>query len=115
LTLKNSSRNFELAKKYKVKILVTAQKDLANIWDYISQDNPMNAIEFIHEIEKRILNLNQYPERNPIIPECQILQTKKYHHSIYKQYRIVYRFDSGNVYVIRVFHGSKLLDITTEK
>lgn len=101
--------------KYSVKILSTAQKDIASIWDYISQDNPMNAIEFMDESEKRILNLNIFPERNPIIPECQILQTKEYHHTIFNNYRIVYRFDTDHVYVIRVFHGSKLFDIASEE
>jgi toxin ParE1/3/4 len=104
-----------LPKKYNVQLTSTAQKDLDSIWDYISQDNPLNAIEFIDNIEKIILNLDIFPERNPIIPECQILQTQEYHHTIYKNYRIVYRFDTENVYVIRVFHGSKLLDIATEE
>ena len=113
--LKIFSRNSELPTKYNVKITSTAQKDIENIWDYISQDNPMNAIEFIDEIEKRIFSLDIFPERNPVIPECQILNTQEYHHTIYKNYRIVYRFDSENVYVVRVVHGSKLLEIAARR
>jgi plasmid stabilization system protein ParE len=98
-------------KKYKVKITATAERDIQYIWDYISHDNPQNAGVFITEIEEKIYGLNIFPDRNPIIPEGQILQTKEYRHLIYKNYRIIYRFNQEIVFILRIFHGSKLLDI----
>jgi toxin ParE1/3/4 len=113
--LRSTSRNLELPKKYKVKLTASAQKDLDDIWVFISQNNPLNAIEFLDQIEKRVLGLAIFPERNPIIPEGEVLQAEEYHHTLLKSYRIVYRFDSNNVYVVRIFHGSKLLEIASEE
>lgn len=73
--------------------------------------NPQNAIAFIPEIEEKLNGSNIFPDRNPVIPEGQILQTREYRHLIYKNYRIIYRFNQEIVFILRIFHGSKLLDI----
>ncbi len=108
-----SSGNSGVTKKYKIKITASAQKDIRGIWEYIAQNNPLNAGEFILEIEKRICSLSTSPERNPVIPEGELLQTDQYRHFIYKNYRIVYRVQDEIVYVLRIFHGAKLLDLTS--
>jgi toxin ParE1/3/4 len=102
-----------VTKKYKVKITRTAELDVNYIWDYISQENPENAVTFIKEIEDKVTGLHILPDRNPVIPEGIILQTKEYRHLIYKHYRIIYRITEDTVYILRIFHGSKLLDIAT--
>jgi toxin ParE1/3/4 len=105
--------NFEMIKKYKVKITASAQSDFRTIWDFISQNNPLNAVEFISEIEKRVYDLSILPDRNPIIPEGEFLKSEEYRHVIYKKYRIIYRIRDENVYVLRIFHGSKLLGLNS--
>jgi toxin ParE1/3/4 len=102
-----------VTKKFKVKVTVSAQSDIRTIWDYISQNNPSNARAFINEVEERIYSLSHYPERNPIIPEGEMLQIDVYRHLIYKDYRIVYRVQNENIFILRIFHGSKLLDIAS--
>jgi toxin ParE1/3/4 len=104
-----SLENSEMKKNYKVKITASAQSDFRAIWDYISQDNPSNAAEFVSEIEERVNGLSIFPERNPVIPEGELLKSEEYRHVIYKKYRIIYRIRDENVYVLRIFHGSKLL------
>lgn len=104
-------RNFAVIKKYKVKITLHAQVDTENIWYYISEENPLNAIEFIKKLEEIISGLSHMPERNPVIPEGRLLQTSEYRHVIYKNYRMIYRIEESSVFVLRVFHGSKLFDI----
>lgn len=108
---KGSLKNFDMRKKYKVKIALSAQLDFRIIWDYISQNNPSNASVFISEIEKRILNLSVFPEKHPFIPEGDLVQIAEYRHCIHKKYRIIYRIQKDIVYILRIFHGSKLLDI----
>jgi toxin ParE1/3/4 len=88
----------------------SAQKDIEGIWDYISNDNPLNAIDFIAELEEKIESLRFFPERNPIIPEGDILQTRQYRHIVHKKYRTIYRVEKDVVYILRIFHGAKLLD-----
>jgi toxin ParE1/3/4 len=111
--LKHFLRNFGVTKKYKVKITLSAQSDIRTIWDYVSQLNPSNALVFINEIEERIYALSPYPERSPIIPEGEMLQNDVYRHLIYKDYRIVYRVQNENIFILRIFNGSKLLDMAS--
>ena len=103
-------KTFAMIKEYKVKITASAQSDFRTIWDYISQNNPLNAVAFLSEIEKRIFALSKMPERNPVIPEGEFLKSDDYRHIIYKKYRIIYRIQNENVYILRIFHGSKLLE-----
>ena len=109
--LRTSLGNSAVTKKFKVKITASAQIDFTSIWDYISQNNPSNARTFISEIENKIYALAIFPERNPIIPEGEFFHIEEYRHLIYKDYRIVYRVRGDNVFILRIFHGSKLLDI----
>jgi toxin ParE1/3/4 len=97
-------------KKYKVKITHTAASDLDYIWDYISQDSPHNAVAFLNEMEEKVRGLDIFPDRYPFIPESEILQTKDYRHLIHKSYRSIFKFSHDTVYVMRIFHGAKLLD-----
>lgn len=99
-----------MTEKFKIKIAASAESDLATIWDYISQSNPENAIAFIAEIEKKMRSLVQFPERNPFIPEGEFLGIEEYRHSLYKNYRIIYRIQGGVVHIARIYHGSRLLD-----
>lgn len=107
------SGNSGMTKKYKVKITASAQKDIEYIWDYISQSNPVNAVEFINQIEQKIKGLCELPDRHPLIPESHYIKTHEYRHLIYKQYRIVYRRNEETVFISRIFNGAQLLDIAS--
>jgi len=97
-------------KKYKVFLTQHAQNDLEEIYDYIAADSVGNAENFINALEKRIYSLDTLPERHPLIPENEFFGTD-YRHFIYKKYRIIYRIPNGSVFILRIFHGAKLLDI----
>ena len=99
-----------MQKIYKVIITLTAQKDIEQIWEYISNDSPKDAVNFVQQIEKRMLSLEIFPKRNSLIPENIILNTQ-YRHSVYKNYRIIYRISNYTVYVFRIINSAKLLDI----
>lgn len=97
-------------KSYRVEITATAERDIRDIWDYIAENNPGNAVLFIGQIETKALSLDLFPERHPLVPEDEYLQGK-YRHLIYKEYRIIYRILDDVVYIMRVIHSSRLLDI----
>ncbi len=99
-----------MEKKYKVFLTQHAQNDLEEIYDYIAADSVLNAENFINRLEKRIYSLDTLPERHPLIPENEFFGTG-YRHFIYKKYRIIYRIQNGSVFILRIFHGAKLLDI----
>ena len=94
---------------FKVEITPSAEGDIATIWDYIAQDSLTQANLFIGALETQIKSLIQYPERCPLISENNILGTN-YRHLLYGSYRTIFRISSHSVVVLRVIHGTRLLN-----
>ena len=99
-----------MAKKYKIYISNSAQNDLEHIFFYISADSINNSKKFILELEKRIYSLDRLPERFAYIPENLYFGTD-YRHIAYKEYRVIYKIENFSIYILRVIHVSKLLDL----
>lgn len=99
-----------MAKKYKVNISLTAQNDIEHIFFYIAEDSINNAKNFLLELEERIYSLDTFPERFAYIPENIFFGTS-YRHINHKKYRVIYKIDNNSVYIMRVIHGAKLLDL----
>ena len=99
-----------MAKKYKVNITLNAQKDLEYIFFYNAEDSIIKAKKFILELESKIYSLDTFPERFAYIPENIYFGTH-YRHVTYKKYRVVYKIGNSFVYILRVIHGAKLLDL----
>ena len=95
---------------YQVEITQTAEKDIHHIWEYIAQDTKQAANRFIAELDKQFTALTSNPERCASIPENALLKTN-YKHLIYKQYRMIFRIEKQQVYILRIIHGTKLLVI----
>jgi toxin ParE1/3/4 len=96
--------------KYSVHITQTAETDIEDIWSYIAVDNPAAAEAFILALEKQVGTLEVFPERCPLAPENEVLGSR-YRHLIYGQYRIIYRISGVSVFVLRVIHGARLLEL----
>ena len=99
-----------MKKKYQVNLSQQAQDDLERIFYYIADDNSNNAANFILQLEKKIYSLENFPDRHPLIPENEFFDTN-YRHLIFKKYRIVYRIAEKSVFILRIFHGAKLLNL----
>ena len=99
-----------MTKKYKVTLTQHAQKDLEQIYFYIAADSIKNAANLILELEKNIYSLDTFAERQPLIAENEFFATD-YRHLILKKYRIIYRISEKAVFILRVIHGSRILDV----
>lgn len=95
--------------KFRVRITRTAERDIEEIWNFIAQNSPPAAEQFIDRLEEQIETLEHFPERCPLIPENEILGTR-YRHLLYGNYRSVFRIARRMVHVLRVLHGARLLD-----
>jgi toxin ParE1/3/4 len=95
--------------KFDVEITPAAERDVEEIWTYIADDSPENATAFILRLEEQIDALEQFPIRCPLIPENDILGTT-YRHLIYGAYRTIVRITGTKVFIVRIIHGSRLLD-----
>jgi plasmid stabilization system protein ParE len=97
-------------KKFRVEITEAAEADIAEIWEYIAQDKPDAATAFILRLEEQIGTLENFPERCPLVPENEILGTA-YRHLLYGNYRTIFKIIEYRVIILRILHGSQLLDI----
>ena len=99
-----------MPRKYKVHLTQNGQNDLEHIFFYIASDNLNNAKTFILELEEVIYTLETLPEHCPLIPENIFFKTS-YRHLIYKKYRAIYKISHHSVFILRIIHGSKLLEL----
>lgn len=95
--------------KFLVKIARVAEADVEEIWDFIAQDSADAADRFLRELDRQVASLERFPERCPMIPENTLMGTA-YRHLIYGEYRTIFRASGRTVFVMRVIHGSRLLD-----
>ena len=98
--------------KFRVRISETAERDVEEIWRFISQDSLEVATAFVLHLEERVSTLETFPARCPLIPENELIGTL-YRHLIYGEYRMIFRIAGLIVYVLRVIHSARLLDATT--
>jgi len=94
-----------------VTIIITesAYNDLEDIENYISQDSPLMARRFISKIFDRIDQLYRYPASGKPVPE---IKDNTIRELLLNKYRIIYKIvDEQHINIIRIIHGSRLLDI----
>ena len=94
---------------YSVEITPIAESDVEDIWTYIANDSPANATAFILRLEEQIATLEQSPERCPLIPENEQMGTS-YRHLLNGAYRTIFRIGGETVFILRIIHGSRLLE-----
>lgn len=99
-----------MALKFRVEITPTAESDIGDIGSFIAEESPENATSFILALEQQVLTLESLPERCPLIPENEVLNTRC-RHLIYGNYRTIFRIAGKTVYVLRVIHGARLLEL----
>jgi len=99
-----------VAKKYRVLITKTAEEDIISIFEYISDDNPQATNRWKGEIKSQIASLDEFPMRRSIIPEADVIGFD-YRHIIYGNYRTIFKITEDLVFIMRVFHCSRLLDL----
>ena len=98
--------------RYKIEIAKTAEKDIAEIWEYIARHFSDNAARFVLRLEGKIGALERSPLRCPPIPENALLGTD-YRHLILGEYRVIFRVERTIVFVLRMLHGNRLLDTSS--
>lgn len=99
-----------MPKKFNVDITAAAEADVAEIWEYIAQDDPDAATAFILRLEEQIGTLERFPERCPLARENELLGTA-YRHLVYGNYRTIFKIIKSRVIIMRVLHGARLLDM----
>jgi len=81
--------------------------DLEEIIDYIFQDRESVAIKIYDEIKQVTASFKVNAKRNRIVPELQNIGITNYREIIYKGYRIIYKLETKNIYIIAVIDSRR--------
>ena len=89
-------------KKYNVIWTASAQYDLELVIQYIKIDSAKIAKDIFYEIKHECQELESMPERKRVVPEFQQIGILKYREVIYKRWRVVFKIEDLNVYILIV-------------
>ena len=84
-----------------------ALEDEDNIAAYISKDSPYYASAVVKNILDTADSLDKFPYIGPIVPE---IGEQEFRERFVYSYRLIYRVLNGEVMVVAVIHGRRLLD-----
>ena len=79
---------------------------LIEIEEFIAEDNPHKAIEFINFLIEKTNTIKKNPNIGRVVPE---LSNPLIRELIVKNYRIVYKIDESKIEILTVFEGHKLI------
>lgn len=95
---------------YKVSITAAAARDIEEGARSISRDNPAAAGKWLDDLLGRLGIPEKFPARAPGIPESSAVGGD-YRHLVFGKYRIVFRIRAKTVFIVRVVHSARLLDL----
>ena len=79
---------------------------LQAIKEHIAKEAPRTAAAFVVRLKNHANNLRFFPELGGRIDEQNPFELREI---LYRDYRIVYHYDGKTVFIVDVFHGSRLL------
>ena len=80
----------------------------SEIAEYIAQDNPTAAENWVDAIFAHIEQLKKFPESGRIVPE---INNTFFRELMYGNYRIVYRIEEKRVSILTIRHGKQILPV----
>lgn len=88
----------------RVRFTDAAEDDLEEIADYIAQDDPDIAVEFVMDVREGCLGLVQYPERYPLAGSVTYPDLRR---RPFGNYLIYYRVGLTEVVISRIVHAAR--------
>lgn len=89
----------------KIRFANTAKISLHSAINYILQDNPTAAANFLERVEKTLRRLAKHPESGRRIPEYPELP---YRELLVIPYRFFYRVDGKTIFIVAVWHAAQV-------
>ena len=83
-----------------------ALKKLIEIEEFIAQDSPNRAVDFIDHLVERSSLILDNPEIGRIVPEISNVSLREL---LIESYRLVYRIKTTEIEILTVFEGHRLL------
>ena len=83
-----------------------AQKRLSDITDYIAQDKPRAALNWVELVFDKVENLAAFPNSGRTVPE---LENKQYRELIIGNYRVIYKITEKQIQILTIRNFKQLL------
>jgi addiction module RelE/StbE family toxin len=80
----------------------------SEIAEYIAQDKPSAAENWINTVFSKVEQLKSSPEIGRIVPE---IRNDQFRELIYGNYRIIYRVEKTQLSIFTIRHGKQILPI----
>jgi len=93
--------------RYNVQWTYVAEADLNGVIEFIARGDLSTAVNILNEIRLRAETLCQFPERGRIVPELLAQQVMLYRELLHKSWRIMYRIEADQVYVLAVLDARR--------
>lgn len=84
-----------------------AELRTAEAFEYIAQDRPQAASQWLDRLLELVSTLAEFPERGRVVPE---LAREDIREVILPPYRVIYRRDSKQVIILTVRHSRREFD-----
>jgi len=85
-----------------------ATEKVSEIAGYIAEDKPVAAEKWVDTIFNYVKRLAKFPQMGRAIPEA---NRKEIREILFKNYRIIYRYDKEQITILTVKHGKQILPI----
>ena len=89
-----------------------ALKRTQEIADYIAQDKPVAAREWVEKLFKKAHKLAKLPKSGRVVPEINQAFIREI---IWQNYRIIYKIDSKQIAILTVRHQKQILPLADVK
>jgi addiction module RelE/StbE family toxin len=88
----------------KVRFSREARRDLRRIGDYIAQDSPLRARQFVRELRSRAMQLAENPLAFPLVPRHEHNGIRR---RVFRDYLIFYLIEGEIVHIVHIQHGAQ--------
>ena len=89
----------------KIRFANTAKISLESAINFIHQDNPIAAANFLECVEKTLRRLEKYPDSGRRISEYPELP---YRELLVLPYRFFYKIDGKTIFIVAVWHTAQI-------
>lgn len=80
----------------------------SEIAEYIAQDKPSAAQQWVKSLFLKVEQLKTSPEMGRIVPE---IENNQFRELIFGNYRIIYRIETDRISILTIRHGKQILPI----
>lgn len=101
---------------YRVRIVEEAEKDLAEIIDYVATHDSIDRATYLLEKLLGVCErLEQHPKRGHFLPELKSIGIKTYREIHFKPYRVIYEVIGRDVFIHLIIDGRRSLQAILER